>query len=110
MGMLSEDCKWSLKRSGEFFISLMARMAALQTLIERPVTERSSPTNVQTKAATNDSSWPASERSPAASYQTSVCSAISSASSTSIPRYRTVLSSFVWPNSSWTARRFLVRR
>ena len=32
--------------------------------------------------------------------QTSVCSAISRASSTSIPRYRTVLSSFVWPSSS----------
>ena len=43
-------------------------------------------------------------------YQTSVCSAISSASSTSIPRYRIVLSSLVWPSSSWTARRFLVRR
>ena len=31
---------------------------------------------------------------------TSVCSAISRASSTSIPRYRTVLSSFVWPSRS----------
>jgi len=30
--------------------------------------------------------------------QTSTCSAIASASSTSIPRYRTVLSSFVWPS------------
>jgi hypothetical protein len=32
--------------------------------------------------------------------QTSVCSAISSASSTSMPRYRTVLSNFVCPSSS----------
>lgn len=32
--------------------------------------------------------------------QTSVCSAISNASSTSMPRYRTVLSSFVWPSRS----------
>ena len=42
--------------------------------------------------------------------QTSVCSAISKASSTSIPRYLTVLSSFVWPSRSWTALRFLVLR
>jgi hypothetical protein len=41
---------------------------------------------------------------------TSVCSAISRASLTSIPRYRTVLSIFVWPSRSWTARRFFVRR
>ena len=41
---------------------------------------------------------------------TSVCSAISRASLTSIPRYRTVLSIFVWPSNSWTARRFFVRR
>lgn len=32
--------------------------------------------------------------------QTSVCSAISRASLTSIPRYRTVLSSVVWPSSN----------
>jgi len=32
--------------------------------------------------------------------QTSTCSAIVRASSTSIPRYRTVLSTFVWPSSS----------
>ena len=31
---------------------------------------------------------------------TSVCSAISSASATSIPRYRTVLSTLTWPSSS----------
>ncbi|MNF23686.1 hypothetical protein D3C84_42700 [compost metagenome] len=42
--------------------------------------------------------------------QTSVCSAISKASSTSIPRYRMVLSSFVWPRRSWTALRFFVLR
>jgi hypothetical protein len=41
---------------------------------------------------------------------TSVCSVISSTSSTSMPRYLTVLSSLVWPRRSWTARRFLVRR
>ena len=40
----------------------------------------------------------------------SVFSEISSASSTSIPKYRTVLSNFVWPSNSCTARRFLVRR
>ena len=32
--------------------------------------------------------------------QTSTCSAIASASSTSIPRYLTVLSIFVWPSRS----------
>src|ERR1700730_15148811 len=42
--------------------------------------------------------------------QTSTCSAIASASSTSIPRYRTVLSIFLWPSKSWTARRLPVRR
>ena len=41
--------------------------------------------------------------------QISICSEISSASSTSIPRYLTVLSSLVWPSRSWTALRFLVR-
>jgi len=41
---------------------------------------------------------------------TSVCSAISRASSTSIPRYRTVLSSFEWPSNSCTALRFFVLR
>ena len=46
---------------------------------------------------------------PALRHHTSVCSAISSASSTSIPRYRTVLSSLEWPSSNCTARRFLVR-
>src|SRR4051794_16955973 len=34
--------------------------------------------------------------------QISNCSDSSSASSTSMPRYRTVLSSFRWPSSSWT--------
>jgi hypothetical protein len=42
--------------------------------------------------------------------QTSTCSAIASASSTSMPRYRTVLSILVWPSKSWTARKFPVRR
>src|SRR6516225_10628436 len=42
--------------------------------------------------------------------QTSTCSAMASASSTSIPRYRTVLSIFLWPSKSWTARRLPVRR
>jgi hypothetical protein len=42
--------------------------------------------------------------------QTSTCSAIASASSTSIPRYRTVLSIFRCPSSNWTARRLPVRR
>ena len=41
---------------------------------------------------------------------TSVCSAISGASSTSVPRYLTVLSSLPWPSRSCTARRFLVLR
>ena len=40
--------------------------------------------------------------------QTSICSAISSASSTSIPRYLTVLSNLLWPSRIWTARRFFV--
>src|SRR5262249_23201653 len=42
--------------------------------------------------------------------QTSTFSAISRASSTSTPRYRTVLSIFEWPNKSCTARRLPVRR
>jgi hypothetical protein len=42
--------------------------------------------------------------------QTSTCSAIAIASSTSIPRYLTVLSILVWPSKSWTARRLPVRR
>jgi hypothetical protein len=42
------------------------------------------------------------------SIYTSVCSAISSASSTSMPRYRTVLSNFMCPSSNCTTRRFLV--
>ena len=37
---------------------------------------------------------------PSLEYYTSVCSAIPSASSTSIPRYLTVLASFVWPSRS----------
>ena len=40
----------------------------------------------------------------------SVFSAISMASSTSMPRYLTVLSIFVCPSKSWTARRLPVRR
>jgi len=43
-------------------------------------------------------------------FQTSTCSAIASASSTSIPRYLTVLSTLGWPSSNWTARRLPVRR
>ena len=42
--------------------------------------------------------------------QAAVCSEISRASFTSMPRYLTVLSSFVWPSRRWMARRFLVRR
>ena len=42
--------------------------------------------------------------------QTSTCSAIERASSTSMPRYLTVLSILVWPSKSCTARRFPVRR
>ena len=43
-------------------------------------------------------------------FQTSTCSAIASASSTSMPRYLTVLSILVWPSNSWTARRLPVFR
>ncbi len=43
-------------------------------------------------------------------FQTSTCSAIARASSTSIPRYLTVLSILVWPSRSSTARRLPVRR
>src|SRR6202040_2682278 len=42
--------------------------------------------------------------------QTSTCSAMARASSTSMPRYLTVLSIFVCPNSSWTAGKLPVRR
>ena len=53
-----------------------------------------------------DRFWPVSDRRTsrrsltAWRIYTSVCSAMSSASSTSMPRYLTVLSSFVWPSSS----------
>ena len=43
-------------------------------------------------------------------FQMSTCSAMASASSTSIPRYLTVLSILVWPSNSCTARRLPVRR
>ena len=43
-------------------------------------------------------------------FQTSIFSAISRASSTSTPRYRTVLSILWWPRSNCAARRFPVRR
>ncbi len=50
-------------------------------------------------SATTGRSWPVGapiRRAPTGgSIYTSVCSAVSSASSTSMPRYRTVLSSFV---------------
>lgn len=50
------------------------------------------------------------ERRPPSASQISVCSEISRASSTSMPRYRTVDSSLEWPSRSCTARRFFVRR
>ena len=54
-------------------------------------------------------SWAEHVRS-AQVFQTSTCSAIESASSISMPRYLTVLSIFVWPSKSCTARRLPVRR
>lgn len=42
--------------------------------------------------------------------QRSSCSEMLRASSTSMPRYRTVLSSFLWPSRSWTALRLPVLR
>jgi len=42
-------------------------------------------------------------------FQTSTCSAIAKASSTSMPRYLTVLSILVWPSRSWMALRLPVR-
>jgi hypothetical protein len=42
--------------------------------------------------------------------QRSTCSAIERASSTSMPRYLTVLSILVWPSNSCTALRLPVRR
>lgn len=50
----------------------------------------------------------ASGRTARTGYQISVCSEISKASSTSIPRYLTVDSSLEWPSSNCTARRFFV--
>ena len=47
---------------------------------------------------------------PVVDDQRSICSAIFKASSTSIPRYRTVLSNLVCPRRSWTARRLPVFR
>jgi hypothetical protein len=52
----------------------------------------------------NVRSWPVRDLGTAVGTgppgQASVCSAISKASSTSIPKYRTVLSNFVWPSNS----------
>ena len=42
----------------------------------------------------------------ARAFQKSTCSAIAKASSTSMPRYLTVLSILVGPNKSWSALRF----
>lgn len=72
-----------------------------------------------------DCSWPTvlsghrhREQPPAASEavgdrllqrQISICSEISKASSTSIPKYRTVDYSLEWPSKSWTALRLFVR-
>lgn len=47
---------------------------------------------------------------PCPSFQTSICSAMAKASSTSKPRYRTMLSTLVRPSSNCTALRFPVRR
>jgi hypothetical protein len=49
-------------------------------------------------------------KAAAAAAQISVCSDISRASSTSMPRYLTVDSSLECPSNSCTARRFFVRR
>jgi len=46
----------------------------------------------------------------ARAFQTSTCSAIAKASSTPMPRYRTVLSILVCSSRSWTALRLPVRR
>jgi hypothetical protein len=43
-------------------------------------------------------------------FQTPTCSAIAKASSTSVPRYRSVLSILVWPSKSWVALKLPVRR
>jgi hypothetical protein len=56
-----------------------------------------------------DSGWAEHVRS-ARVFQTSTCSAIERASSTSMPRYLTVLSILVWPSKSCTARKLPVRR
>lgn len=66
-----------------------------------------------TRPFANGRFWPHSDglaSTVAMHGQTSVCSAISKASSTSIPKYLTVLSSLVWPRRSWTALRFFVLR
>src|ERR1019366_9802605 len=52
----------------------------------------------------------AERASSARADQRSTCSAIERASSTSMPRYLTVLSILVWPSNSCTARRLPVRR
>lgn len=60
------------------------------------------------RSATAALNWGQSGSRPAT--QISVCSEISRASSTSMPRYLTVDSSLECPSSSCTARRFFVRR
>jgi len=50
------------------------------------------------------------QQPPANDVQMSIRSAMLSASSSSTPKYRTVLSTFVWPSRSCTARRLPVLR
>jgi hypothetical protein len=83
--------------------TLMTSYAAIQS------TRCASRANVRT--------WPsptlgrrAEHGSSARVLQTSIFSAISIASSISMPKYRTVLSIFVCSSKSWTARRLPVRR
>lgn len=67
-----------------------ARPVALLVLSERPIPSRNRRMNVQRPMQANDTSWPASDRSPAEVHQTSVCSAISSGSSRPFSKIETV--------------------
>jgi hypothetical protein len=58
----------------------------------------------------HETGWSGRARPLCPVIQTSTCSAMARASSTSMPRYLTVLSILVWPSRSCTARRLPVRR
>jgi hypothetical protein len=87
----------------------LARMVGLGLIPDAPYRRRSAARWRFARFSLREAAAPP-DGGAAAVNQSSTCSAMLRASSTSIPRYRTVLSSLVCPSSNWTARRFPVLR